>query len=129
MESHKWLHLYAFFNCLLKLSAQKDTKSHWLHLYAFLNVSSNCLLEQMQSRIYCICLLFSSDFSNVSSSCLPVQMQSRISCICTFFSTVTLNCRPEKMQSRIGCIFTLFSPEEVFKCFLKSHAWTDGKSH
>ena len=35
MESHKWLHLYAFFNCLLKLSAQKDAKSHWLHLYAF----------------------------------------------------------------------------------------------
>ena len=35
MGSHKWLHLYAFFNCLLKLSAQKDVKSHWLHLYVF----------------------------------------------------------------------------------------------
>ena len=30
-----------------------DAKLHWLHLYAFSNVSSNCLPEQMQSRIGC----------------------------------------------------------------------------
>ena len=35
MESHKWLHLYAFLNALLKLSARNEAKTHWLHFYTF----------------------------------------------------------------------------------------------
>ena len=175
MQSYKWLHLYVFFNCLLKLSAWTDAKSHWLHLYAFLqsefsNVSSNCLPvqmqsrigcicmlfqmspqivcptrckvefiafvcfsqvtfqmclpvssdclpEQMQSRIYCICMLFSSDYSNVSPNCLPVQMHSSIGCICAFFLqseflNVSSNCLPVQMHSSIDCIWTIFHLRE-----------------
>ena len=53
------------FKCVLKLPACTDAKSHWLHLYAFSNVSSNCLPEQMQIRIGCICTLFHlSEFSD-----------------------------------------------------------------
>ena len=72
----------------------------------FSTVSSNCLPEQMQSRIYCTCMLFLSDFSHVSSSCLPVQMQSRIGCICTFFSRVSFQMCPQ-IACLDRCIFAL----------------------
>ena len=113
-------------------------------------VSSNCLPEQMQSRNYWICMLFSSEFSNGSSNCLPVHMHSSIDCIliifqmfsqiaclnrwkvasgctCTLISTVSSNCVLEPMQSHIFCIFVLFS--RVSLSVLNFPACTDAKSH
>ena len=113
----------------------------------FSTLSSNCVLELMQSHIFCIFVLFSRVSLSVLNlpACADAKshwlhlyafspngvfrcfLKSSLNrwkvangCTCMLFSTVSSNCLPEKMQSRIGCIFTLFSPEGVFKCFLKS---------
>ena len=83
--------LYAFFNCLLKLSARTDAKSHWLHLYAF------------------------------SPSHKWLHLYAFFNCL------LKLSARKDAKSHWLH--FYTFSPEKVFKCFLKSHAWTDGKSH
>ena len=111
MQSYKWLHLYVFFNCLLKLSAWTDAKSHWLHLCAFLqsefsNVSSNCLPVQMQSRIGCICML--------------LQMSPQIICpnrcnvaFVRFFSRVSFQMCPQ-IACLYRCIVALIAFEQFF---------------
>ena len=89
MESCKWLHLYAFFNSLLKFCAWTDAKSHF---FAF--------------------LCFSPEWVWVSSICLPVQMQSRIDGICTLFLQSEFEC------PRIACLYrfkvTLIAFERFF---------------
>ena len=49
--------------CVLKQLAYADANSHWLHLCGFVPdessyVFSNCLPEEMQTRIGCICAIF-----------------------------------------------------------------------
>ena len=76
----------------------------------FSNVPSNCLTEQMQSRIGCICEFFpQSEFSNVSLNDLPEQMLSHIACTCEIFlqvefSNVAPRSPPEQMHSHLGYI-------------------------
>ena len=79
----------------------------------FSTVSSNCLPEQMQSRIDCICI----PFSRVSFQMCP-QNACPNSCIVALvaftlfllseFLNVSLNYLPEQSQSRIGCICMFF---------------------
>ena len=155
MQSYKWLHLYVFFNCLLKLSAWTDAKSHWLHLYAFLqsefsNVSSNCLPVQMQSRIGCICMLFQMSpqivcpnrckvafIAFVCPSQVTFQMCPQVVClyrckvalvafVCFFKCLLKLSARTDAKSHWLHLY--AFSPKGVFRCFLKSPAWIDGKS-
>ena len=53
------------------------------------NVSLNCLHQQMDSHIGCICSTYLHCASfNVPSNCLPGKRQSRTGCICWIFSTV-----------------------------------------
>ena len=141
MQSYKWLPLYVFFNCLLKLSAWTDAKSHWLHLYAFLqsefsNVSSNCLPVQMQSRIGCICMLFQMSpqivcpnrckvafIAFVCFSQVTIQMCPQIACLyrcivalvafVRFFSRVSFQMCPQ-IACLYRCIVALIAFEQFF---------------
>ena len=80
----------------------------------FSNVSSNGLLEWMQSHIGCICLAIPHcESSNVSLNGLPERMHSRIGCICLsflhcVFSNVSSKRLHKRMQNHIGCIFLIF---------------------
>ena len=84
----------------------------------FLNTLSNCLIEDMQSHISCICVIFSDVCFHMCSqiACLNrckgkivadvwnfsnmiEQMQSQISCICVIFSNVGFH-----MWSQIACL-------------------------
>ena len=82
----------------------------------FSTVSSNCLPEQMQSRIGCICALFhQGSFQMFSKIACLNRWKVTNGCTCTFFSTVSSNYWPKQMQSRIGCICTLFHLREFSK--------------
>ena len=62
MKSQLGAFVWFFSRVSFQMHPQMDAKSHWLHLYVFIqsefsDVSSNRLLEQMQSRIDCICVV------------------------------------------------------------------------
>ena len=88
----------------------------------FLNVSSSCLLEQMHSRIVCICMLFlQSEFSNAFSKRVSKQRQSH-----TAFIRASLSCYPENIRTHIGHTCNFFASvsfqmgfQRPFVCGLK----------
>ena len=102
MQSCKWLHSYVFFfNCLLKLSARTDAKSHWLHLYAF---SPKGVFR---------CFLKSPAW---------IDGKSQMVALVRFFQLSPQIICPKR------CKVALVAFVRFFRCFLKSPAWTDGKS-
>ena len=158
MQSYKWLYLYVFFNCLLKLSAQKDRKSHWLHLYAFfkrlLKLSARTDAKSHWLHLYAFspkgvfrCFLKSPAWIDGKSQMVALvrffQLSPQIVCpnrckvaliafVC--FSPewdfkCVLKLSAQKDAKSHWLHFYTFSPEGVFKCFLKLPAWTDGKLH
>ena len=136
-----WFFPLCVFWCVLKLPARTShigsiflifLQCVFKGLFEFLNcafsdVTSNCLPEQIESCIGCICLTFlHCALSNVSSKSLDLKRQSHI---CFDFSLLSvikcflkelgskqaLNCLPEQMQSHIGCILLTFL-HCAFKC-------------
>ena len=119
-------------------------------------------IEQMQSHISCMCVVFSNVsfhvssqnaclnrckltrvadmrnfsikwFSNVFWNCLVEQIQCHISCMCVVFSNVSFH-----MSSQIVCLNRSKVPIVadvrnfsiiIFKRLLKLPNWTDTKSH
>ena len=100
----------------------------WLHLYAFSTVSSNCLPEQMQSRIDCICMLFSRVSFQMCPqiACLYRCKVALVAFVCFFKCLLKLSARTDAKSHWLHLY--AFSPKGVFRCFLKSPAWIDGKS-
>ena len=108
MESCKWLHFYAFFNWVLKLCAWTDAKSHFLHFCAFLQSEFECPQFACLCRCKVALMAFVRFFSRVSLNVLKLPA-------CTDAKSHWLH-------------LYAFSPKGVFRCFLKSPAWIDGKS-
>ena len=104
-----------FFNCLLKLSAQTDAKSHLLHLYAFLKWLFKCVLKLSACTDAKSHWLHLNNFSPEGVfRCLlkwPAWLDAKLQMVAFihfFSSTVSSNYLPEQMQSGIGCICPLF---------------------
>ena len=84
----------------------------------FSNVSSNRLIEQMQSHISCMCVVFSNVSFHISSqiACLNRCKVTIVADVrnfsIKFFSNVFSNCLLGQMQSRIGCTCMVFLQSE-----------------
>ena len=101
------LHLYAFFNCLLKLSARKDAKSHWLHFYTF---SPEGVFK---------CFLKLPAWTDGKSHWLHLNDFSPEGVFKCFLKS------PAWIDAKLQMVaFVRF-----FNCLLKLSAWTDAKSH
>ena len=81
----------------------------------FSNVFSNCPIEQMQSHISCMCVIFSNVSFHMSSqiACLNRCKVTRVADMQNFsikwFSNVFSNRLIEQMQCHISCMCLIFS--------------------
>ena len=87
----------------------------WLHLYAFSTVSSNCLPEQMQSRIDCICMLFSRVSFQMCPqiACLYRCKVALVAFVCFFKCLLRLSARPDAKSNLLHLYAFL---KWLFKC-------------
>ena len=111
----------------------------------FLNAFSNCLFEDMQSHITCMCGIYPNVILHMSSkiaclnkispswflntlwNCLIEDMQSHISCICVIFSEVCFHMCSQTCLNRCKVIFVAcvrFTQMLYYTSPLKSPAWT-----
>ena len=115
-----WFSQMLVFTCLLKSPASKDAKSQELQMcknspLLFSSVFSNRLIEQMQSHISCMCVVFSNVSFHVSFqiTCLNRCKVTRVADMRNFsikwFSNVFSNRLIEQMQSHISCMCVVFS--------------------
>ena len=99
----------------------------------FSNVFSHRLIEQMQSHISCMCVVFSNVSFHVSfqiaclNRCKGTIAADMQNFSIKWFSNVFSNCLNNRCRvTLVACVW--FSEMLVFTCLLKSPIWTNAKS-
>ena len=132
MESHKWLHLYAFFQLSPQIVCPKRCKVAlvaFLHFFtwgSFQMFSQIACLNRWKVALIAFERLFTwGSFQMFSQIACMNRCKVTNGCICTFFFQLSpqIVCMNKSKVPLIA--FVCFSPEWVFKCVLKLPASTD----